>query len=84
MKVLMYAASLALAASTAHAQSAPSPATPASGQQLAQARAAKTRDRAAARKRIDHSMDRLVVEPTHSSITLTVPSPIYWDRQSRQ
>jgi hypothetical protein len=40
----------------------------------------KTRGRAGDPPVIDHSMDTLVVEPTHSTITITVPSPL----QSRQ
>jgi hypothetical protein len=77
MKLLLIAATLVLAASAAHAQSpAPAPATTASSQQPELAPGvAKTGRRAGDPPVIDHSMDRLVVEPTHSTITLSVPSP---------
>jgi hypothetical protein len=85
MKILLLAASFVLASPAAHAQSAQSAQAARAAQAAAEpagiqvhapdAASSKSSRRDDVRPRIDHSMDRLVVEPTHSTVTLTVPSP---------
>jgi hypothetical protein len=76
MKILWLAASFVLVSPAALAQSARAAAEPAGIEAHApDAPASKPSRRDDVRPLIDHSMDRLVVEPTHSTVTLTVPSP---------
>ena len=82
MKILLLAASFVLASPAAHAQSAQAARAAQAAADTAgieahapDAPASKSSRRDDVRPLIDHSMDRLVVEPTHSTITLTVPSP---------
>jgi hypothetical protein len=78
MKTLLLAASLVLAAYAADAQStgtsSVAPGLRNNGV-ISHASQSRRRDKGQ-RPAIDHSMDRLVVEPTHSTVTLTVPSPV--------